>query len=105
MALSGRNYDGSLRPYDHLSGDGFGRRGNDGLRALARTRLASATVPRAGLRALHPAWTGSEMMADENTRRPRARQTAIALLVGAVVIAIAGGYLFQTMHIDAPIVT
>ena len=44
-------------------------------------------------------------MADETTRAMRARQRAIALLVGAVVIAIAGGYLFQMMHVDAPIVT
>ena len=34
----------------------------------------------------------------------RARQTAIGFSIAAVVIAVAGGYLFQTMHIDAPIV-
>jgi hypothetical protein len=36
---------------------------------------------------------------------PRWRQTAIAFSVGAVVIAVASGYLYQMMHVDAPIVT
>jgi predicted deacylase len=34
----------------------------------------------------------------------RSRQTAVAFLAGAAVLAIAGGWLFQAMHIDAPIV-
>ncbi len=34
----------------------------------------------------------------------RSRQTAIGFLAGAAVLAIASGWLFQSMHIDAPIV-
>lgn len=41
-------------------------------------------------------------MADE---RSRSRRTALFFSIGALVIAIAGGYLFQMMHVDAPIVT
>jgi predicted deacylase len=35
----------------------------------------------------------------------RSRQTAIAFSIAAVVLAIAAGYLFQMMHVEAPIVT
>src|SRR3954470_12540927 len=35
---------------------------------------------------------------------PRARRTALALTIGAVLVAIAAGYVFQSMHGDMPIV-
>ena len=40
-------------------------------------------------------------MTDETSR---ARQRALYFSIGAVVVAVASGYVYQTMHVDPPIV-